>query len=355
MTDLLQLSVYFGESDRVEGELLSDALLDVYEEQRIETAILLRGIEGYGTKHRLHTQRLLTLSEDLPLVAVAIDAPERIEAVASQATELVAEGLLTVERARALEGTTFPSNDVKLTVYTGRTERPGPRAIVELLRSAGLAGATVLLGVDGMRHGERCRARFLSANGSVPLAVVAVGSAGNAAAARDALLASVERPAGILERVQICKRDGQVVAPPEHVSSTDAAGLPLWQKLTVYAPERARHGSHPLYVELVRRLRLAGAAGATALRGIWGYSGDHSPHGDRPFSVGRRVPVVTTIVDRPPAIGRWWEIVDELTAEAGLVTSEIVPAFRAVGPTVPAAGLDLAEPARSSDLSGPCR
>ena len=48
----------------------------------------------------------------------------------------------------------------------------------------------------------------------------------------------------------------------------------------VYASEQSRHDERPLYSELVRRLRGAGAAGATTLRGIWGYHGDHAPHGD---------------------------------------------------------------------------
>jgi PII-like signaling protein len=70
-------------------------------------------------------------------------------------------------------------------------------------------------------------------------------------------------------------------------------------------------------------------AGATALRGIWGYHGDHPPHGDRLLAVRRRVPVLTVVVDTPAKIRSWFEIVDELTDQPGLVTCEMVPAFRA--------------------------
>jgi PII-like signaling protein len=76
----------------------------------------------------------------------------------------------------------------------------------------------------------------------------------------------------------------------------------LWQKLMAYTVEQARHEGHPLYIELVHRLRVAGANGATALRGIWGYHGDHSPHGDKPFALRRHVPVVTAILDTPERI-----------------------------------------------------
>ena len=77
-------------------------------------------------------------------------------------------------------------------------------------------------------------------------------------------------------------------------------------------------------MEIVLRLRAAGAAGATALRGHWGYHGDHAPHGDLFWHLRRRAPVVTVVVDTPANIARWFEIVDELTQETGLVTSEMV-------------------------------
>ena len=78
----------------------------------------------------------------------------------------------------------------------------------------------------------------------------------------------------------------------------------------------------------MRRLRAAGAAGATVLRGFWGYHGDHAPHGDRFWSVRRHVPVVCVVIDRPGPMRDWYAIVDELTDERGLVTSELVPVAR---------------------------
>jgi PII-like signaling protein len=109
----------------------------------------------------------------------------------------------------------------------------------------------------------------------------------------------------------------------------DPAGLGVWQKLMVYAGEDTEHHGHPLYVQLARRLLQAGAAGATVLRGIWGYHGDHPPHGDRLLALRRRVPVLTVVVDTPTRIRGWFRIVDELTGQTGLVTCEAVPAFRA--------------------------
>jgi PII-like signaling protein len=83
---------------------------------------------------------------------------------------------------------------------------------------------------------------------------------------------------------------------------------------------------------LVRRLRASGARGATALRGMWGFQGQAAPHGDRLLQLGRRVPVVTIIIDIPDRIATSFDIVEELTTEHDLVTSELVPALPRVHP-----------------------
>jgi PII-like signaling protein len=352
-SDCLKLTVYFGERDRVNGHLTSDLLVDLYERHGLAAAILVRATEGFGSKHRLHTQRMLTLSEDLPLVSIALDARDRIEALLPELRALVSEGLVTLERARRV--TRFDVDApmppdlreaAKLTLYVGRHDRvEGRRAstwAVDVLRRHGVAGATVVTGVDGMVHGIRRRARFFSPNVGVPSMVMAVGSGATIAGALGELAQGLEQPLVTLERIRVCKRDGSVLALPRHLPETDPSGLRVWQKLMVYAGEQARHGGHPLYIALIHRLRVEGAAGATAVRGTWGYSGDHEPHGDRLLAVRRRVPVVVSLVDQPDAIQRWWSVVDELTSESGLVTSEMVPAFRALGPSGPSGGLRLA-------------
>jgi PII-like signaling protein len=338
--DCLKVTTYFGERDRHNGRFLADELLELYEEHAFETSILLRGIEGFGIKHRLQTQRLLSLSEDLPLVAIGVDSRQRVEPVIEELRRRVPEGLLTVERARMLTGrigaVELPEElqaAVKLTVYCGRAERvngkPAATAIVDLLQRHGIAGATVFLGVDGTTHGLRQRARFFSRNFNVPLMIISVGAGTAIAEVLPKLGSLLERPLLTLERIRVLKRDGEHLADLDHVPERDESGLQLWQKLMIYTSEQARIDGHPLYVELIRRLRRSNASGATALRGIWGFHGDHAPHGDRLLSLRRHVPVVTVIVDRPQDVQRLWPIVDEATATTGLVTSELVPAFRA--------------------------
>jgi PII-like signaling protein len=319
--DGLKLTAYFGERDRAGGRFLADALIDVYARHRLETSLVLRGAEGFGAKHGLRTDRLLTLSEDLPLVAVAVDARPRIEAALADVRALRRGGLVTVERARIVSGplgaVTLPGEEAKLTVYLGRRE--GYAAVVALLHRHGLAGATVLLGVDGTVHGRRERARLLATNARVPVMVISVGESERIARVLPELGALVERPLLTLERVRVCKRDGVSLAEPQFAPGMRA-------KLMVYAGEQSRHAGRPLAPELLRALRRAGAAGATVLRGVWGYHGDHAPHGDSLWQLRRHVPTVVVVVDAPEPMREWFAIVDAHTDETGLVTSELIPA-----------------------------
>jgi PII-like signaling protein len=173
--------------------------------------------------------------------------------------------------------------------------------------------------------------------------VIAVGDTRRIIEVLPELAAMLPRPLVTLERLRVCKRDGRKLAEPRHLPERDPSGLAMWQKLMVYTGEQAHYEGRPLYHELIRELRQAGAAGATSLRGIWGYHGDHRPHGDSFWQLRRRVPVVTVIVDTPERIRRWFAIVDRLTSGTGLVTSEMVPAFHATAPEFESGGLRLAQ------------
>ena len=107
--DCVKLTSYFGERHRSEGAFTADALIELYGRHEIAASILLRGTEGFGLKHHLRTDRSLTLSEDLPLIAIAVDTRSRIEAVLPQAVQLNRTGLVTLERARLLTDLTARS------------------------------------------------------------------------------------------------------------------------------------------------------------------------------------------------------------------------------------------------------
>jgi PII-like signaling protein len=326
VSDCRKLTTYFGERARADGSFLADALVDVYARHELQTSLVMRGIGGFGARHQ-STDRLLTMSEDLPLVAVAVDRRDRIDAALADVRALPrVSGLVMLEHARLLIGDLSEARALdgptKLTLYLGRQERVGNRAaheaVVDLLHRRGIAGATVLLGIDGTAHGTRRRARFFARNAQVPLMVIAIGDGDRIADALPEINTMLPRPIVTLEGVQVCKRDGQTLGTPRAVAHRPG----VHQKLMVFASEQSRHAGRPLHRELLRALRAGGVAGATGLRGVWGYHGDHAPHGDSFLQLRRRVPVVTTIVDTPDRIGRAFAIVDAITDETGLVICE---------------------------------
>ena len=337
MTEYQKLTTYFGERQRSGGAFVADALLELYGRHEIAASILLRGTEGFGLKHHLRTDRSLTLSEDLPLVAVAVDTRPRIEELLGPALALNRTGLVTVDGARLLDDTAVPAPDeeTKLTVYLGRQERayrvPAFVAVCDLLHRRGIDGATALLGVDGTAHGRRQRAAFFSRNAEVPMMIIAVGAGEQISRVLPELGALLRRPLLTLERVRVCKRDGRRLAGPGEDRPSQ------WQKLMVYTSEATRHQGQPVHRAIVRQLRSAGLSGATTLRGIWGFHGDHAPHGDRLLQLGRHVPVVTIVIDTPERIAAGYSVIDELTSERGLVTCETISCLdeaglRAAGP-----------------------
>jgi PII-like signaling protein len=335
MQDGLKLTTYFGERKRAGSRLVAPALLDLYGRHEIATSILLRGVEGFGLKHHLRTDSSLTLSEDLPAVAVAVDRRERIEAIVDEAAHLAGTGLMTLERARMRTGElarcSLPEDRpdaTKLTVYLGRQDRvqrgPAFVAVCDLLYRRGIAGATAFLGVDGTAHGERERARFFGRNADVPMMVIAVGAGEEVEGVLPELGELLRRPLVTLERVQVCKRDGQLLAAPHPLPGTDEHGRSLWQKLMIYTSEAQLHQRRPIHREIIRRLRTGGARGATTVRGVWGFHGGHAPHGDRVLQLGRHVPAVTTVIDSPDRIAESFAIIDAVTTEHGLITSELI-------------------------------
>jgi PII-like signaling protein len=102
-----RLTIFIGESDRHGHTPLATEIVQRAHAAGVAGATVLRGVEGYGASNHVHTTRILSLSNDLPMVVVIVDAAERIEAFLPQLDELITEGLVIVD-------------DVEVVMYRGR-------------------------------------------------------------------------------------------------------------------------------------------------------------------------------------------------------------------------------------------
>lgn len=103
------LRIFLGESDKAGGKPLYEVLVLRAKEAGLAGATVLRGVEGFGAASRIHTARILRLSEDLPIVVEIVDAEEKIKAFMPVVDELFESsgsgGMVTLERAEIIRYT----------------------------------------------------------------------------------------------------------------------------------------------------------------------------------------------------------------------------------------------------------
>ncbi len=90
------LRIYLGDADRVHGGPAYHAIVERLRSLGLAGATVVHGIEGFGSKQHLHTDRLLTLSVDLPVVIEVVDTDERIRAAIAEIEPLIGDGLIVL-------------------------------------------------------------------------------------------------------------------------------------------------------------------------------------------------------------------------------------------------------------------
>ncbi len=96
------LRIFVGESDRYKGRPLFEVIVERARARGLAGATVFRGVMGYGGHSRIHTARVLRLSEDLPVMIEIVDKEEKIEAFLPELDELIQEGLVTLERVEVV-------------------------------------------------------------------------------------------------------------------------------------------------------------------------------------------------------------------------------------------------------------
>ena len=96
------MRIFIGESDRWQGQPLYKVLLELVRREGLAGATVLRGVAGYGATSVLHTDSLLCLSQDLPLVIEVVDTEEQVESILPLLDEMLSGGMVTLEKARVI-------------------------------------------------------------------------------------------------------------------------------------------------------------------------------------------------------------------------------------------------------------
>jgi PII-like signaling protein len=108
--DAMLLRIFIGESDRCGHRPLYEEIVLKAREAHIAGATVLRGPMGFGHSSRLHTAKILRLSEDLPMVIEIVDAEDKIRAFLDSIEQVMGAGLVTLERVQVLRyGTSAPA------------------------------------------------------------------------------------------------------------------------------------------------------------------------------------------------------------------------------------------------------
>ncbi|MBS3651430.1 DUF190 domain-containing protein [Pseudaminobacter sp. 19-2017] len=97
------LRIFIGENDRSNGRPLYEAIVLKAREMHLAGATVFRGAMGFGHSSRLHTSKILRLSEDLPLVIEIVDSEEKIAAFLPMLERIMASGLVTLEKVQVLQ------------------------------------------------------------------------------------------------------------------------------------------------------------------------------------------------------------------------------------------------------------
>ena len=96
------MRIFIGESDKYHGKPLYEALLQKFREKGLAGATVLRGVAGYGASSVVHTDKVLRLSLDLPLIIEMVETEDAIQAILPDLDEMIGGGLVTLERARVI-------------------------------------------------------------------------------------------------------------------------------------------------------------------------------------------------------------------------------------------------------------
>jgi len=189
-----KISIYVGEDQQYHGQTLYAAVLDYLFYRGVSGATVVRGMAGFGADHKMHTTRILRLTENLPVKIEFVETPAKLDEILPKLHDMVGTGLIEVqdttvlkpsqaredaEPAAALRAAKREGRAKLMRIYIGENDKwhdkPLYQALVESLRANDIAGVTVYQGVLGYGANRRIhqqKALHLSHDHPIMLSIV---------------------------------------------------------------------------------------------------------------------------------------------------------------------------------------
>jgi PII-like signaling protein len=169
-----KICIYVGEDQQYHGQALYAAVLDYLFYRGVSGASVIRGIAGFGADHKMHTARILRLTENLPVKIEFVETPEKLDEILPKLHDMVGVGLIDVQDTTVLKPSQAREGDAPggflpatkragkaklMRIYIGENDKwhnkPLYQALVESLRANDIAGVTVYHGILGYGANRR--------------------------------------------------------------------------------------------------------------------------------------------------------------------------------------------------------
>ena len=169
-----KVSIYVGQDHQYHGESVYAAILEFLFYHKVSGASVTRGIAGFGADHHMHTDRILVLTENLPMKVEFIETPEKVEELLPKLHEMVGTGLIEIQDTTVVKPSEISSKTVRqegtpplkrqgkaklMRIYIGENDKwngkPLHKALIESMRANDIAGVTVYQGILGYGANRR--------------------------------------------------------------------------------------------------------------------------------------------------------------------------------------------------------
>ena len=338
-----KICIYVGEDQQYHGQALYAAILDYLFYRGVSGATVVRGIAGFGADHKMHTARILRLTENLPVKIEFVETPEKLDEILPKLHDMVGVGLIDVQDTTVLKPSQAREGDAPdevlpaskragkaklMRIFIGENDKwrdkPLYQALVESLRANDIAGVTVYHGILGYGANRRIhQQKAMTLSHDRPIMLSIVDSEEKLRAFTPILDDMVTQGLVVLSDVDIVKYTHAVPQPKSRIEGNEMKLEGKAKLLRIHFGESDEWHGKPLYRAIVEKCKELDIAGATVFRGIEGYGASTLIRRAHLLSFSSDAPVMVSVVDSEQKIKLLLPFLDEMLRDGLIATSDV--------------------------------